>query len=120
MIRKHHFKELGIWQEGMQPVRNVYAYSGKLPDSERFGFTSQMNRCVLSLPTNIAEGSGRTETEFYRFLRISLSSSFELETLLELSNDLFLSVPEQIMLDLKSFQNKTKAFINSIKQHIDD
>jgi four helix bundle protein len=114
MIKQHHYKELNIWKEGMELVRNIYSYSSKLPDIERFGLISQLNRCVISLPANIAEGSGRTEVEFNRFLKISLSSSYELDTLLEISGMMYHSVPEELMLNLKSFQNKTKAFMKTL------
>lgn len=115
MIKQHNYKELNIWKEGMELVKKIYSYTSKLPDIERFGLISQLNRCVVSLPANIAEGSGRTEVEFHRFLRISLSSSFELDTLLEISGELYDPIPEDLMLNLKSFQNKTKAFMRTLE-----
>lgn len=115
MVKQHNYKELAIWKEGMNLVKQVYSYSSGLPDFERYGLTSQLNRCVVSLPTNIAEGSGRTEIDFRRFLRISISSSYELDTLLEITDDLYRKVPEQLYLNIKSFQNKTKAFIKTLQ-----
>lgn len=113
MVKQHNYKELAIWKEGMGLVKQVYAYSSGLPDFERYGLISQLNRCVL--PANVAEGSGRTEIDFRRFLRISISSSYELDTLLEIAGDLYQKVPEQLYLDIKSFQNKTKAFIKTLE-----
>lgn len=115
MYKTHNFKELQIWKEGMSIVKEIYRYTSNLPESKRFGLTSQLNRCCISLPANITEGSGRTSIEFERFLRISLSSSYELETLLTISNDLFEKVDEELFTQINTFQNKTKAFIKSLK-----
>lgn len=77
----HNFKELRIWQDSMDIVTDIYKGIGDFPKHEQFGLIRQMNRCSVSIPSNIAEGSGRdSNKEFRRFLSISLSSSFELET----------------------------------------
>ena len=75
------YKKLRVWRRGMDLVRESYALTRTLPDDERFGLSTQMRRCAVSVPSNIAEGSGRrTDREFLRFLRIAFGSSFELET----------------------------------------
>ena len=77
----HNFKELRIWQDSMDIVEDIYKRIGNFPKNEQFGLVSQMNRCSVSIPSNIAEGSGReSNKDFRRFLSISLSSAFELET----------------------------------------
>lgn len=87
---RHNFRELKIWKDSMNLTKNVYALTPQLPDEEKFGLKSQLNRCTVSIPSNIAEGSGRTSNkEFNHFLNISLSSSYELETQLILLNNLF-------------------------------
>ena len=69
MKKSHNFRELKIWQDSMSLVKVVYEITSKLPIEERFGFVSQSNRCSVSIPSNIAEGSGRSsEKEFVRFL----------------------------------------------------
>jgi len=61
--------------------------TGNFPDEEKFGIISQLRRCSVSVPSNIAEGAGRNSNkEFAQFLSISQGSIFELETQLELSN----------------------------------
>ena len=55
----HNFKELKIWQDSMDIVEDVYKETGKFPKNEEYGLTSQMRRCSVSVPSNIAEGSGR-------------------------------------------------------------
>ncbi len=69
---RHNFRELKIWKEGMNIVKSVYILTSQLPADERFGLVSQINRCAVSIPSNIAEGSGRTSNkEFLHFLNIS-------------------------------------------------
>jgi len=77
----HNFKELKIWQDSMDIVEDIYKESKDFPKNEQFGLVSQINRCSVSIPSNIAEGSGReSNKDFRRFLSIALSSAFELET----------------------------------------
>ncbi|MCK4823481.1 four helix bundle protein [bacterium] len=54
-----NFRNLKIWQEGMEIVINVYKLSEMLPKEEKFGLRSQITRAVISIPSNIAEGSSR-------------------------------------------------------------
>ncbi len=87
---KHHFKQLKIWQLGLEIAKSVYRLSLLLPSTEKYGLTQQIQRAAVSLPSNIAEGSGRgTDKEFNHFLNIAIGSSFELETQLLLVQDLF-------------------------------
>jgi len=76
----HNFKELKIWSESIELVEKIYQLTESFPTSEQFGLTNQIRRCSVSVPSNIAEGSGGTDKEFCRYLTISLSSAFELET----------------------------------------
>ena len=85
----HNFRQLNIWIEARALVKEVYLLTAKFPSDERFGLISQINRCSISVPSNIAEGSARsTNKDFAHFLKISLGSLFELETQLLLSADL--------------------------------
>lgn len=71
-------------------MKEVYLISKKLPSDEKFGLKSQIQRCAVSIPSNIAEGSGRTtDKEFLHSLNIAISSSYELETQLLLCSELF-------------------------------
>lgn len=77
----HNFKNLKIWQKSMDLTDLVLYYIEELPLRERFNLVDQINRCSCSIPSNIAEGSGkRTTNHFAEFLTTALTSSFELET----------------------------------------
>jgi len=82
----HNFKELRIWQDSVDIVEDIYKVLKDFPKNEQYGLVSQMNRCSVSIPSNIAEESGRgSNKDFIRFLNISLFSAFELETQLIIS-----------------------------------
>ena len=82
----HNFKQLKIWQKSMDLTDLTFFYCKGLPTDERFNLIDQINRCSCSIPSNIAEGSGkRSKLQFAEFLSISLTSSYELETQLLIS-----------------------------------
>jgi four helix bundle protein len=86
---KHNFKELKIWQKSRILAKNVFILTKKFPKDERFEMVSQIRKSVISIVSNIAEGSGRnSDKEFRRFLDIALSSAYELETQIIISFDL--------------------------------
>jgi len=75
------YKDLLVWQKAIILVKEIYLLTKKLPDEEKFGLTSQMRRCSVSIASNIAEGWGRNSTKSYiQFLRITRGSLLELET----------------------------------------
>ncbi|MDJ0790431.1 MAG: four helix bundle protein [Acidimicrobiia bacterium] len=76
-----NFKKLSVWRKAMEASRECYAVTAGFPAAERFGLQAQMRRAAVSIPSNIAEGSGRRSSkDFVRFLRIAYGSSCELET----------------------------------------
>jgi four helix bundle protein len=78
-----------VWQKSIDLVIEVYQITAKFPMEERYGLTSKINRCVVSIPSNIAEGATRnTYKEFNNFLATAQGSSFELDTQLIISNRL--------------------------------
>lgn len=84
----HNFRELDIWKESRKLVKDIYEVMSEFPNQEKFNLISQVQRSAISIPSNIAEGSGRGNKEFMHFLSIALSSAFELETQLYLAFDL--------------------------------
>src|SRR4051812_11768265 len=75
------FKKLKIWQKGMDVVKKTYTLAKQLPPEERFGLGIQICKAAVSIPANIAEGSGkRSKKDYLKYLDIALGSSYELET----------------------------------------
>ena len=82
----HNFEKLKIWQKAMDIAVAVYEISALLPIDERFNLIHQIKKCAVSIPSNIAEGSGRNHNkEFIQFLGIANGSTFELITQLILA-----------------------------------
>ncbi|WP_420384890.1 four helix bundle protein [Roseivirga sp.] len=83
------FRSLIVWQKAHHLALEVYKASESFPKPEQFAVTNQLRRAALSVPTNIAEGSGRkSKKEYAQFLNISMGSIHETEYLLEFSKDL--------------------------------
>ncbi len=77
------YRDLDVWQAGIELVEKVYFLAKSLPDDERYGMTSQLRRAVISIPLNIAEGYGRSHRgDYLRCLSFSQGSLKEVETLL--------------------------------------
>jgi four helix bundle protein len=112
-----NFRNLKIWQKGVEIVIQVYHLSGKLPDVEKFGLRSQLTRAAVSIPSNIAEGSSRTsQKDFARFLEISLGSTFELETQLLIIQELKLIETEVLGNLLENLNEEQKMIMGYIKK----
>ncbi len=111
-----NFKELDIWKEARALVKEVYFLSNFLPQDEKLGLTSQIRRCVISIPANIAEGSAKdSQKDFHRFLQISLGSCFELESHLLLCIDLDLLNIQMTEVHLESIERLQKRISSMIK-----
>lgn len=85
----NYFKELKVWQKAIDLVNKTYLITQSFPKEEIYCLTSQIRRCAVSIPSNIAEGCGRkTNKDFSNFLGISLGSAFEFETQLIICKNL--------------------------------
>ena len=85
----HNFKELIVWQKSRSLVKEIYTLTQGFPSDEKFGLINQIRRASISIPSNIAEGSGRgSNIDFIRFIDYANGSAFELETQLYLALDL--------------------------------
>lgn len=83
------YENLDIWKDSIELVSNIYKITKKFPKDELFGIVSQIRRAGVSVPSNIAEGSGRgTKKEFSRFVDISVGSLNEVESLVHVSYNL--------------------------------
>ena len=79
-MRRHNYKKLKIWQLGLEISMDISDIISEFPFYEKYDLSSQLSRCSISIPSNIAEGSARTDKSFSHFIDISLGSSFELGT----------------------------------------
>lgn len=80
------YKDLTVWQSSVDLCVEIYQITDSFPKSELYGLTSQIRRCSVSIPSNIAEGQRRGhKAEYIQFLRISYGSGAELETQLLIS-----------------------------------
>jgi len=84
--KRHNYKNLKIWKLGLEITTAISDLLLTLPKHEMYDLSSQMSRCSISMPSNIAEGSARSDKSFSHFLDISLGSSFELGTQLLVAN----------------------------------
>ena len=111
----HNYKELEVWKESIKFCPEIYKLVRKLPEEEKFGLISQLKRAVISIPSNIAEGSAKSsDKHFIIFLENSLGSCYEIETQLLVCVELsFITDIEynQIMVKLFSIIKKLIKFI---------
>ncbi|OGZ07830.1 MAG: hypothetical protein A3C93_05925 [Candidatus Lloydbacteria bacterium RIFCSPHIGHO2_02_FULL_54_17] len=110
------YKDLIVWQRSIELTSLVYTLVRDFPKEELFGLTSQIKRAAVSIPANIAEGSGRrTEKDFRHFLSIAYGSALELETHLIITKgfsfgkiDLYDKI-EKILTEVLKMLNKMHA-----------
>lgn len=110
---RHNYKNLKIWQLGLEIANDISDLLIEFPKHERYDLSSQLSRCSVSIPSNIAKGSAKTDKSFSNYLDISLGSSFELGTqLLVAKHRKYIN--EQILKKLEEkieeFQRMTMGF----------
>ncbi len=107
------YKELDIWVQARVLVKTVYVLTKSFPRDEQFSLTSQVRRCVISVPSNIAEGCGRqSNKETIHFLHIARGSLFELETQLILAGDLnYISDVDNVLKEIERVKKLLNGFI---------
>ena len=97
MVRGKGFRDLRVWQCGMELVEEVYRLTRGFPKEELYGLTSQLRRAAVSIPSNIAEGQTRKHVkEFLQFLSTAQGSLAEVQTQIELAGRLKYLSAEQI------------------------
>ena len=108
------YRDLTVWQKGMDMVFAVYELTDHFPTREQFRLTSQMHRAAVSVPSNIAEGHGRlSKAEYIHFLSISRGSLSELETQMEIALRLGYVNEEQIA-DTQSLSQEVGRLLNGL------
>ena len=118
MIEKiRNFRDLDVWKKGIELAKDVYETASCFPKQECYGLTSQMQRCTVSIPSNIAEGFNRFHNkEYRRFLYIALGSCAELETLIEIAANLKYINEQKKTFLLEKLDHESRMLSNLIKK----
>lgn len=110
------YKELEVWKEARKLVKDIYKLTSTFPKSEMYGLTSQINRCAVSVPSNIAEGCSRySDKDTNKFIDIALGSIAELDTQLILAEDLGYIEYDK---NLENNVNKLSALLQGLKNYL--
>ena len=112
------YKDLKIWQKGMELTKHIYTLTQSLPETEKYGLVSQMKRAAVSVPSNIAEGWGRGKNKhFTNHLSIARGSLFELESQLILTEQL--GLVEKVEVDIYDLIAETGRMITGLINKIE-
>jgi four helix bundle protein len=113
------FRQLKVWQKSHQLALNLYRITASFPRTESYGLTAQIRRAGASIPSNIAEGCGRSgDTELARFCDIARGSASELEYQLLLARDLKLIQPddyEQLVQQTTDIKRMLTMFVRKLR-----
>ena len=104
------YKDLIVWQNSFQLAKDIYKLTDKMPASEKFALSSQIQRSAVSIPSNIAEGQQRNNIKEYRhFIGIAKGSAGELETQLLLVKDIYGLESAQILKTIQEIQKMLRS-----------
>lgn len=113
-----NFREYDFWKDSMTLAKDIFIVTKDFPRYD--GISNQIQRAVVSIPSNIAEGSSRaSETDFARFLEISLGSAYETETQLEILYSInYISENTYVKLisNIQSIEKRLSSLINKIRK----
>ena len=120
MGHARNFRDFSVWQESVNYCTTIYQLCGTLPWFEKKGLGDQLQRAAVSIPSNIAEGAGRSsDADFTHFLDQALGSAYEVETQLliaknvnYLSEELYSVLNSQIV----NIERQLYGLIRSVRQ----
>ncbi len=114
------FRKYDVWQDGINLSTEIYHLTGTFPKHETYALTNQLQRAVVSISSNIAEGASReSEVDFARFLEIALGSTYEVETQIYIAYNLSYINKEQcdyFIQKLQSIEKRLTSLINLLKK----
>ena len=120
-MKTRHFRDLLVWQHAMKLARSVYEAVREFPKEEIFGLSSKIRRAAVSIPSNIAEGHGRTTRKgFAVFLAQARGSLNELETQLELAENLgYLTKSKQqhLLAEITEVSRMLNGLLSTLQQN---
>jgi four helix bundle protein len=116
------YKDLRVWKQSVDLALEIYRHTQNFPNNELYGLTSQLRRAAVSVPSNIAEGKGRSsDKELILFLHHSRGSLLELETQVFIARELaYIEEPQakQLLSQVEDLAKALNALINSLKKSI--
>lgn len=116
-----NFRNYKVWQDAVDYASYIYKVTEKMPWFEKNGLCDQLQRAVVSISSNIAEGAAKpSDAEFAHFLDHSLGSAFEVETQLLISRNINYITPEiykQLLLKLQEIEKQLHGLINTLRKH---
>ena len=120
MVKKaRNFRNYKVWQEAVAYATKVYKVTAEMPWFEKKGLCDQLQRAVVSISSNIAEGAAKpSDTEFAHFLDTALGSAFEVETQLKISNNVGYindALYQELLTDINDIEKQINGLINSIR-----
>ena len=119
MEDKYQFENLTAWQKAKDLAKTVYLLVAKFPQYEQFALSSQVRRAVISVPSNIAEGSGRThKNDRVRFVEIAYGSLMETYNQLVIAADLGY-ITEQEVIELKPLFFTEAKMLSGLRKRIE-
>ena len=120
MKKARNFRDYPVWQQAVEYATKVYSITSNMPYFEKKGLCDQLQRAVVSISSNIAEGAARpTDTDFAHFLDMALGSAYEVETQLLIAKNVGYINPNlytQLTNDLMSIERQITGFINTVRQ----
>ena len=117
-IIMRNFKELKIWQKGIDIAIRTYRLADTFPKEDKFSLVQQMTKASVSIPSNIAEGSSRkSERDYSRFIEVSLGSAFELETQIIIAEKLHKG-DQQLLQELKTEITDEQKMLTGFQQKL--
>lgn len=112
------YRDLLVWQKGVELVKEIYIVTAQLPTNELYGLVCQMRRAAISIPSNIAEGQQRKNTkEFLQFLRIAYGSSAELTTQIIIAKAIYTNID---FFKAESMLEEVRKMLNTIIHKLED
>ena len=113
-----NYKDLIVWQKGIELAKRIYSLTRSFPREEKFGLTSQMRRAAVSIPSNIAEGQARRTTpEFIQFVAHAEGSAAELDTQIILAVELEFCLKKNV-LPIYELNDEVRRMLNALRRKL--
>ena len=117
--KARNFRNYKVWRDAVSYATRIYKVTAEMPWFEKKSICDQLQRAVVSISSNIAEGAAKpSDIEFAHFLDMSLGSAFEVETQLTISRNIgYISVDlyESLLDDLTEIERQLNGLINSLR-----